>query len=109
MGRSERNLVAATNGSSDPLVFHSKEFRELLLEEFGDDPSWIYHIAAMMRLDYRTVYGKLYKQKTISYGIVDEWLTKLGMPGQVNHLTAIPNPRWSQEKWIKYMEERGCV
>jgi hypothetical protein len=101
--------LATINGSSDSLVVYSVEFRELLLEEFGDDPSWIYHIAKMLELDYRTIYGKLYRQKTVSYSIADKWLTGLGMPGQINYLTAIPNPRWSQERWIKYMEERGCV
>ena len=98
-----------TNGSADPLVISSEEFRNLLLEEFGDDPSWIYHIASLLHLDYRTIYGKLYKQKTVSYGVVDEWLAGLGMPGRLKDLTAIPNPRWSQERWIKYMEERGCI
>jgi hypothetical protein len=23
-------------------------------------------------------------------------------------IPVIPNPRWSQERWIEYMDERGC-
>jgi hypothetical protein len=26
-----------------------------------------------------------------------------------DEIPVIPNPRWSQEKWVKYMEERGCI
>jgi hypothetical protein len=101
--------LSALNGNSDPLVVQSEEFRELIKQEFNNDATWVYQVAKILNIDARNVYRKLFLQKTVSYGIADEWLTRLDMPGQVQHLEAIPNPRWTQEKWINYMKERGCI
>jgi hypothetical protein len=43
--------------------------------------------------------------------MVDQILTGLGLTHLLydGTLKVIPNPRWSQERWLEYMEERGCV
>jgi hypothetical protein len=101
----------ASNANGDPHVVSSRELRELIMWEFQfeEDDDWTGEIARILDVDRRNVYRKLYAQDYVTYGVADEWLTKLSMPGQIHHLRAIPNPRWTQEHWINYMAERGCI
>lgn len=91
------------------MVVRAEDLRKLIQEDFGDDDSWLWNIAKILGTDKRNVYRKLYEQKHVTWSVADEWLTQLGMVGQIHYLEAIPNPRWSQEKWIKHMKERGCI
>jgi hypothetical protein len=101
----------ASNANSDPHVVSSQELRELIYLEFQDagEDEWINEVARILDVDRRNVYRKFYIQDYVTWGVADDWLTKLDMPGQVHHLRAMPNPRWTQEHWINYMAERGCI
>lgn len=49
--------------------------------------------------------------KYVSLTHVDKIVQALGHPEYLRNGTVniIPSPYWSQEQWIEYMEERGCV
>lgn len=102
-------MASGSNGSSDPLAISSEELRVLLENEI-DHHDWLNSLAHILGEDHRTIYKKLYTQKFITFNVVDAWLSKLGIYWlDDGTLTAVPNPRWTKEKWLAYMESRGCA
>ena len=51
------------------------------------------------------------KSKYTSLRNADRLLQGMGLPHfmQNGEVTVIPNPMWSNEKYIAYMSERGCI
>lgn len=118
------------NGKGDPLVIAGEDFRAVLIpiieeqdairedyvasgislsntnQPFGGT-RWI---AEQVGADNRRVKYVL-QQKWVTYRIAERWLIDLGLSHLLSDgtLIAVPNPSWGQEKWIKYMETRGCV
>jgi len=68
-------------------------------------------IAERSGLQDRAVKRILYEQKWVTVYVVDKILNGLGLEHWINDgtLTIVPNPHWTQEKWIAYMKERGCI
>jgi hypothetical protein len=68
-------------------------------------------IAEASGLQDRAVKRILYEQKWITLYVIDKILNGLGLEHWINDgtLTIVPNPRWTQENWITYMKERGCI
>jgi hypothetical protein len=50
--------------------------------------------------------------KVTMYALAERIVLAMNMPGLISPGGPIPvvaNPGWSEEKWLAYMEERGCV
>ncbi len=61
-------------------------------------------------INSRSIYRVLYRNTHVSLRIADALLTAIGRPYLLSNgeIPIIPNPRWSQERWMQYMDERGC-
>ncbi len=56
----------------------------------------------------RRIYGIMHLEtKTTTWSIADKIIAAIERPDLTPE--TIPNPRWSQERWHKYMAERGCI
>jgi hypothetical protein len=65
----------------------------------------------MTGIHARRIYGLMKAEfKFVSLAQADLLLTVIGSTAlQDGTLRVIPNPNWSPEKWLAYMEERGCL
>jgi len=55
--------------------------------------------------------GHMRKQKYIGYNRADRILSAIGETHALydGRVHVIPNPNWSQEKWISWKEDQGCI
>ena len=77
-------------------------------QRFGGRLSLSGYLAQETGLSIRRIYGILHMEtKTTTWSVADKIITAMERPDLTPE--TIPNPRWSQERWHKYMEERGCI
>jgi hypothetical protein len=55
--------------------------------------------------------GHLGRQKYIGYNRADRILSAIGQTHALfdGRVHVIPNPNWSQERWLAWKEEQGCI
>lgn len=51
------------------------------------------------------------KVKRVALVTADKLLQAMNLPHYLHNgrVNPIPNPAWSQERWVEYMSERGCI
>lgn len=73
--------------------------------------TWGEYIEQEADVDQRTMYRLMHQQEYCTLKVAERLLMAIDREYLLSNGTVpvIPNPRWSQERWHKYMEERGCI
>jgi hypothetical protein len=76
--------------------------------EFMGPIDWL---AEKTEIHFRRVYGIASSEfKHVPLTQADKILTAMGYMDMLGkEIPVIPNPNWSMERWMEYMESRGCV
>jgi hypothetical protein len=109
------------NGMSDPMVVRTSELKRAIEiwakdRNFSEDPTEKFEgkIALGRYLENESGVGVRLiwaimkgESKVTTFVNADKIIAAIERPDLMPEV--IPNPRWSQERWLKYMEERGCI
>jgi hypothetical protein len=80
--------------------------------EFTQQSGYATWISEESGISQRRVYGILnLESKVTSLDIADKILQALEMTYVLHNgeVPVIPNPRWTQEHWVRWMNKRGCA
>jgi hypothetical protein len=109
------------NGLRDPMVVRTEELkRSVEIWAVGRN----FAKTVQERVEQRHTIGSYLEQETgipgrrirgimnletkvTTLSIADKIIAAIERPDLMPEV--IPNPRWSQERWVKYMEEHGCI
>lgn len=102
--------VDYSKNGMDPLVVRGEDFRRVIEPLIEEDGGNARPLADLIGVDVRALLAVVYHREYINLEKADRWLTKLGLQHLLSNgtLTVVANPRWNQERWIKWMRERGC-
>ena len=99
-----RATRAGEEFGKNPYVYHVEEVQKYVKELIGDTPPQTAALQAGLSRDaVRKVLTRPYKHMFMS--TADYLITKLG--GDLNRLTPVRNPRWSDKKWESYQRRNG--
>jgi len=85
-----------------------RNFAETATEKFERKHTVGSYLAQETGMDNRRLLGIMnLETKVTTWAVADRIITAMERPDLMPD--AIPNPRWNQERWYKYMEERGCI
>lgn len=108
------------NGMNDPMVVRTDDLKQAIemwakgrnfaddvIEHFEQKMSIGEYLANESGVPKRRIWGILNNEsKTTSFYMADKIIACIERPDLMPQV--IPNPRWSQERWIAYMQSHGC-
>ncbi len=113
--------VHDVNGMSDPMVVRTADLKQAIKvwakgRSFSEDPTEKFsgkvslgkYLENETGVDVRRIWAIMKgESKVTTLVVADKIIAAIERPDLMPEV--IPNPRWNQERWLKYMEERGCV
>lgn len=94
-----------SNNSINPDLRREANQHRMRMAPFG----WLVETTG---LDYRVIYRIVSREtKWTTFRVADLILTAIGSYHKLatGAIPVVPNPQWSNEKYISYLEERGCI
>jgi len=84
---------------------HSDEFETVSSFGFWQ---WLVQETGLSEKTLRRIHTQETKHSTLL--VADELLSGLGLPHAISSglVHVIPNPHWSQVRWVQYLNETGC-
>lgn len=118
------------NGMADPMVVRTVELKKSIeiwakphsfsenpgrekpgrggIENFDGRLSLSGYLSQETGLAKRRIWGIINLETNVTtWRVADKIIAAIERPDLMPEV--IPNPRWNQERWHKYMEERGCI